>query len=551
MQPKIALANALNDVIAELGLETPEKLVIEEPRQAEFGDLSTNAALLLAKQAGKPPRELASRIAARLKEICPLISNVEVAGPGFCNFTFAPQAWRGIIARIETEGGAFGNSGAGKGKRALVEYVSANPTGPLHVGHGRGAALGDSAARLLRAAGYAVATEYYLNDAGRQMETLGKSIRLRALEETGQKVEYPQDCYQGEYIRELARQVLAENPDLPALSEDGAIAICREFGASEILTEIKTDLAEFRCEHQSFASEKSYLDNGAVAKALGKLEAEGRLYEKDGALWLETVSQNDDHDRVLRKSDGSLTYLATDIAYHRDKFSRGFEWLIDVWGADHHGYIPRMRAAIRDMGDDPDKFTVLLVQLVNLLRDGKPVAMSTRAGEFVTLAEVVREVGTDAARFMFLSRSNESPLDFDLELAKRRSLDNPVYYVQYAHARVCALLRRAEERGVKVPEKTAPELLAPLDSREEIALMRQLCAFEDVVADAAAALAPWRVSRYLLGISGIMHGYYAQRKIIDADDEAGTIARLALLRACAQTIRNGLFLLGVSAPEIM
>lgn len=551
MQAKKSLANALQDIAAEMGMQMPAKLVIEEPKQARFGDLSTNLALLLVKETKKPPMELAQTIARKLLERNPDIEKAEVAKPGFCNITFKPGIWQRIIPEIETKGGNFGQSEAGAGKRALVEYVSANPTGPLHVGHGRGAALGDSVARILRAAGYGVDTEYYLNDAGRQMRLLGQSIWVRALQLSGHNIELPDDSYKGEYIIDLAKKILAERPDLPDLPEEDGIEACRLFGMDDILRDIKTDLAGFRCEHQQFASEKALVQSGAVASALQHLEQAGHSYNKDGALWLETQSQGDDHDRVLRKSDGSLTYLATDIAYHHDKFRRGYEWLIDVWGADHHGYIPRMRAAIRDMGDDPEKFSVLLVQLVNLLRDGKPIAMSTRGGEFVTLAEVINEVGVDAARFMYLSRSHDSPLDFDLDLAKRSSLDNPVYYVQYAHARVCALLRRAASKGIDLPQKTGLEILAALSTQEELALLRQLAAYEDVIAEAARALAPSHISKYLLALAGLMHGYYARQQIIDENDPKGTLARLALLRACGQTVHNGLFLLGVSAPDSM
>lgn len=551
MQAKKSLANALKEIVAEMGMQIPEKLVIEEPKDSRHGDLSTNIALLLTRAAQKSPLDLAQIIAGKLPEKEPDIERAEVAKPGFCNITFKPALWQRIIPEIETRGGSFGHSEAGAGKRALVEYVSANPTGPLHVGHGRGAALGDSIARILRAAGYGVDTEYYLNDAGRQMRLLGQSIWCRALQLSGREIDLPEDCYKGEYIIGLARQILDSKPGLVDLPEEEGIEACRNFGMEDILRDIKTDLAGFRCEHQQFASEKALVQSGAVASALQHLEQGGYSYNMDGALWLETESQGDAQNRVLRKSDGSLTYLATDIAYHHDKFRRGYDWLIDVWGADHHGYIPRMQAAIRDMGDDPAKFSVLLVQLVNLVRNGKPVAMSTRGGEFITLAEVINEVGVDAARFMYLSRSHDSPLDFDLELAKKSSLDNPVYYVQYAHARVCALLRRAGEKAIELPQKTSLQTLACLDSQEELALLRQLASFEDVVTEAARNLSPYYISKYLIALAGLLHGYYARQQIIVENEPEGTQARLALLRACGQTIHNGLFLLGVSAPDTM
>lgn len=551
MRAKLELASALEKILTELNLEAPAKLVIEEPKQQQFGDLSTNAALLLAKKAGQNPRGLALQIAQRLPSVCPDIEKVEVAGPGFCNVTFKAALWQRIVPSIHAEKGAFGNSESGQGRRVLVEYVSANPTGPLHVGHGRGAALGDSIARLLRAAGYGVTTEYYLNDAGVQMARLGQSIWLRCLELAGKKINYPKDCYQGEYIVDLARELLRDKPELPGLPEPEGIALCREYGITEILSGIRADLARFRCEHEQFASEKELVEKGAVKSALQFLSDAGFSYTNEGALWLKTAVLGDDHDRVLRKSDGSLTYFATDIAYHHDKFDRGFDWLIDIWGADHHGYIPRMQAAIGHMGHDPEKFTVLLVQLVNLQRDGKPVQMSTRSGEFETLAALMDEVGTDAARFMFLSRSHDAPLDFDLELAKKHSLENPVYYVQYAHARVSALVRRAEENGLRLKDNPGPEVLAALASQTELAIMRKLAAFTETVANAAKSMAPYHIGKYLLELAGQMHSYYAHQQILDPENLAATTARMALLTACAQTIKNGLFLLGVSAPDVM
>lgn len=551
MYAREEIRKSLKQALADMGLPLPDKLQIEPSRQDDHGDLSTNAALLLARQAKKKPREFAETLAEKLAEVCPLIEKIEVAGPGFCNIWIKPEIWAGIINEIESKKGAFGESRKGNGLKVLVEYVSANPTGPLHVGHGRGAALGDSVARLLRCAGFDVATEYYLNDAGRQMRILGLSIWLRMRQDAGEKVDFPEDCYQGEYIREIGRELARKRPELGSLPEEEAIEICREYGATEILREIKEDLGAFRCQHQRFASEEALGRAGAVSETLEKLRLDGNAYDKDGATWLKTAQYGDDHDRVLRKSDGYLTYFATDIAYHKDKFARGFEWLIDVVGADHHGYIPRMRAAIAEIGQDPDRLSFMLVQLVNLLRDGKKVSMSTRAGEFVTLAEVINEVGTDAARFMFLSRSSDSPLDFDLELAKKRTMDNPVYYVQYAHARICALLRRARERGMTIPENTPKDTLLKLSGKEEIALLRKLADYEDTVANAAQSLAPHHITRYLMELAQELHGYYARVPILDENDMALTAARLALASACGQVLKNGLFLLGVSAPESM
>ncbi len=551
MRAADTLRAALAAALKELDLPWPDKLVVEPPREAKHGDLSTNAAMLLARAARRNPRELGEALAARLPALCADIEHVEVAGPGFCNVTFRPAFWRRAVAEVEAAGEAYGASDAGRGRRVLVEYVSANPTGPLHVGHGRGAAVGDSLARLLRKTGYAVETEYYLNDAGRQMRLLGLSVWLRLQEVAGRPVEFPEDWYRGDYIRDLAAELLRREPELPDLPEEEARARCGAYAVKEILDGIRTDLAAFRVEHGRYFSEKSLVDGGAVDAAFAALKDAGYTYERDGALWFATTRLGDDKDRVLRKSDGSLTYFASDIAYHHDKYRRGHDWLVDVWGADHHGYIPRMRAAVAAMGEAADSFDVVLIQLVNLLRDGQLVSMSTRAGEFVTLEEVLREVGPDAARFLFLSRKSDSPLDFDLELAKQRNLDNPVYYVQYAHARISSLLRRAAAQGLTLPERVDEAALAPLDTPEDMALLRQMAAFEDMLAQAAAHLAPHHVSRYLMDLAGLLHGYYARHQILVPDDRPRAVARLALLRAVGQTLRNGLFLLGVSAPETM
>lgn len=548
MGPSQIIREALSEICGQMNLPVPAKLVVEAPKNPSHGDLSTNVALLLAKEAKQPPRKLAEQIAEALPDVCDSILRVEIAGPGFCNITMKTGYWTGFIQAIEEAGASWGHSEIGHGRRALVEYVSANPTGPLHIGHGRGAAIGDSVARILRAAGYGVETEYYLNDAGRQMRLLGKSILLRARQSKGEEIEFPEDCYKGDYIKELASEILALRPEL--LEMDDPVDICRKFGMEKILAGIKADLARFRCEHQRFFSESSLVDNGAVAKTLDTLRASGRSYEEDGAIWFETISLGDDRNRVLRKSDGTLTYFATDIAYHHDKFDRGNDWLIDVWGADHHGYIPRMTAAIVDMGQDPAKLSILLVQLVKLLANGEVLPMSTRAGEFVTLAQIIDEVGVDAARFMFLSRSCDSPLDFDLEVVKRRSLDNPVYYVQYAHARVQALLRRAMEKGIPLQNPSA-EGLSQLDTADDMAILRQLADFEEVCQAAATALAPHYISRYVLDLAARLHSYYAKYTVIQPDDLALSQARLRMLRCAGQVLANGLFLLGVEAPEAM
>lgn len=548
MGAKDLVLDALRAAVADLGLQWQDNIVVEAPREAGHGDLATNAALALARQAGRPPRELAADLAARLGE-APGIAAVEVAGPGFCNMGLASSFWQGLVLEALEKGADFGKGHAGRGRRAQVEYVSANPTGPLHVGHARGAAYGDSLARLLANAGFEVQTEYYVNDAGRQMSLLGLSIWLAAKELAGHRVEWPEDYYRGDYIRELARQFLEEKPDLAGLPDERGRAWCQERGTREILAGIRRDLAGFNVAEQNFFSEKSLVQSGAVQKSLDRLAELGQSYEKDGALWLASQALGDDKDRVLRKSDGSLTYFGSDIAYHHDKFNRGFDWIIDVWGADHHGYVARMNAAMQALGHDPRALSVSLIQLVNLRRGDETVGMSTRAGAFVTLEELVREVGADAARFIFLSRKSDSPLDFDMELAKSRSMDNPVYYVQYAHARVSAVKRRAAALGLGGDPMEAD--LALLDTPEDLALMRQLGRFGEVAEQAALGLAPHHVGRYAHELAGLLHGYYARRQVLDPDNPALSGARLALLAAVGQTLANALGLLGVSAPDAM
>ena len=551
MRATDALRAALQELLAEKGLSWPAKAVVAPPKDARHGDLAANIAMLLAKDAGLRPQELARDLACALPARCADIAHAEVAGPGFLNVTFSQDFWRRAVLDIEKAGTEYGSCNVGRGEKTLVEYVSANPTGPLHVGHGRGAAVGDSLTRLLRRAGYDADTEYYVNDAGRQMRILGLSVWLRVQEMAGRPVEWPEDFYRGDYIVDIARAMLREDPSLPHMPEEEGRERCYQRAMHDILDGIKADLRAFRVEHQHWFSEKTLVEGGKVDAAFQALDKAGHTYEKEGAYWFATERLGDDKDRVLRKSDGSLTYFASDIAYHHDKFRRGYEWLVDIWGADHHGYIPRMRAAIAAMGQPEDRFDVVLIQLVNLLQNGKPVSMSTRAGTFETLADVVREVGVDAARFMFLSRKSDSPLDFDLELVKQRSLDNPVYYVQYAHARICAILRRAEERGIALPASVTLAELAALDTPEDMGLLRKAASLEDAVAAAAQSLGVHHISRYLQDLAGMLHSYYARHQVLLPDDAPRTLARLALLRGMGQVLRNGLDILGVSAPETM
>lgn len=542
------LKEALENIVKAKSWEWPEKAVVELPKDVRHGDLATNIAMTLAKICQKAPRAIAEEICAELVKN-PLIETVEIAGPGFINVTFKQSFWHEQILLMESLKDSFGSLTYGKNRKVNVEYVSANPTGPLHIGHGRGAAVGDSMARILRFAGYDVSTEYYINDAGLQMRLLGLSTWLRMQDLCNMPVTYPEDYYKGEYIIDIAKEMLKEDPELPQRSD--AEYRCFKYAMQSIMDGIKKDLEDFRVEHQVWFSESSLVNTGVVEKTLRSLKEKGYVYEQDDALWFKSTLFGDDKDRVLRKRDGFLTYFASDIAYHADKINRGFDEMIDVWGADHHGYVPRMAAAIETLGKNPkDDFTVILIQLVNLLRGGEPVAMSTRSGEFITLREVVDEVGVDAARFMFLSRKSDQPLDFDLDLVKQRNLENPVYYVQYAHARIKTLLRRAAENGHILPETSSSDVLAELTDSADIGLIRAALHFEGAVLDAAKAKAVHIISFYLMDLAGKFHSYYANTPVLSGDEKA-VQARLALLRVVGTVLRSGMKLLGVEAPETM
>jgi arginyl-tRNA synthetase len=551
MRAKNHLQNLLQRLTADKGFSWPDKVSIEIPREKQHGDMATNLAMVLAGQAGRKPRDLAEELRDELRGLDREIERIEVAGPGFLNFFFSPGFWQETVRAVRREGSEYGSSAAGEGRSVLVEYVSANPTGPLHIGHGRGAAVGDSLTRILRFSGYDVTTEYYLNDVGTQMELLGRSIWLRYQQHCGRDVTFPDSCYQGEYIRGLASEVYREyGPGLLERGEQEALDLCRRWGAQRITESIRRDLGEFRAEHQSWFSERTLVDRGAVQSVLQRLQDRGLAYEAEGALWFRTTEYGDDKDRVLRKSDGELTYFASDIAYHEDKFARGFGLAIDVWGADHHGYVPRMQAAVQGLGRRASDLEVVLIQLVNLVREGRYVTMSTRAGKFETLADISREVGVDAARFIFLSRKSDSPLDFDLDLLKQQSMDNPVYYVQYAHARICSMLAKAEERGVIVREPSAASLEA-LSTPEDMELLKTLDRFPDTVLGAARTLSPHHVTYYLQDLAGMLHRYYNKHRVLGAGGDDTVQDRIQLMLSVARVLRNGLRLLGVSAPEQM
>lgn len=520
---------------------------IEVPRFAAHGDFSANIAMVGAKVQKLAPRKIAEILLSHLSDSSGILEKTEIAGPGFINFYLKPSAWIPVLKTILENGETWGRCQMGQGTKVQVEFVSANPTGPLHVGHGRGAAVGDTLARILSACGFDVEKEYYVNDSGRQIRTLGRSVWLRVKELSGEKTEFPEDCYQGDYIKDLAHEARELFPELQTLGDEEGIALCAPFAAKKILAGIRGDLENFGVFHDVWFSEQSLYDSGAVDDVLKNLEKTGHVYEKDGARWFRTTDYGDEKDRVVIRNNGITTYFASDIAYHKNKFERGFHRVIDVWGADHHGYIKRIKAAVAATGTDPDRFEVSLVQFVSLLRGGLPVSMSTRSGEFETLSAVLDEVGRDAARFFFLMRSHETALDFDLELAKKKNNENPVFYVQYVHARIASILRKAAETGFGMEENPSLDFLK---ENEEIVLIKEMSRFPEVVAVSGRNLEPHRIVFYLMDLAAAFHSYYNLHKVL-GEDQALSAARLLLIRAVQQVIFNGLFLLGVSAPEEM
>ncbi|HXG51062.1 MAG TPA: arginine--tRNA ligase [candidate division Zixibacteria bacterium] len=525
-------------------------LLLEPPKQREFGDLTTNVALLWARSAKRPPRAIAETILKHLEDPDGILARKEIAGPGFLNFSFSP----GFYYRRLRELAAAGERrlDLGRGRRVQVEFASVNPTGPLHVGHGRVAVIGDVLARLHEAAAYEVEREYYVNDAGKQMESLGLSLYARYRELFGEVVEFPADGYPGDYVREIAARLKAEKGEsLLGETKERAVAFCTEYGGAALLEQIREQLAAFGIRFDSYFSERAMRARDEVAGTMALLRERGLIYEKDGAQWFRSTQFGDDKDRTVVKSDGELTYFASDIAYHRSKFERKFDRLINVWGADHHGYVPRIKAALRGLGYDPDVLQVVLVQMVQLTRGGEPVRMGKRTGEFVSLQEVIEEVGKDAARFFFLMRKPDSHLDFDLDLAKRQSSENPVFYVQYAHARVSSVFEQARRTGVPWDEaRTAHVTVERLELAEELELIRQAIRFDEVIEESVRELEPHRVTFYLLELAGEFHRYYNRHRIL-SDDLELTLARMLLARTVQTALRRGLEVVGVEAPVKM
>jgi arginyl-tRNA synthetase len=562
--------------------EAQVPVVIERTRDPAHGEFAANTAMLLAKPARCNPRQLAEKIRAALPEDAAVV-RTEIAGPGFLNFFLDPAAQYRIIADIHAQGPGFGRSRIGAGKRVQVEFVSANPTGPLHVGHGRGAAYGAVVADLLEAAGFDVHREYYVNDAGRQMDILAASIWLRYLEYCGEVLPFPANGYRGEYVRDIASGLYRADGERYRVSADEVLAglppdepqggdkegyidaVVRKAkdalgperyrevftaGLDSILDDIRDDLGEFGAHYQEWFSELSLTETGAVERALRKLKAAGYVYQKDGAQWFASSRLGDEKDRVLVRENGQTTYFASDLAYHLNKLERGFDRIIDVWGADHHGYIPRVKAAIQALGGDAGKLEVLLVQFAVLYRGEERVQMSTRSGEFVTLRQLRNEVGKDAARFFYVMRKSDQHMDFDLKLATSRTNENPVYYVQYAHARVCSVFRQLDEKGWARDLWRGMRHLENLSDAHELALVGALSRYPEVVEQAALQYAPHHLVHYLRDLAAEFHGYYNSCQFLVEDGNLRD-ARLNLIDAVRQVIANGLGLLGVSAPETM
>ncbi len=567
-----------------LAIDTELDIEVERTRDAQHGDYATNIALKLAKLVGQKPRDLADKIQGAIA-VSDQITKLEIAGPGFINFFVCSDAIHSVVNAILEQGASYGRSKIGAGQRVLVEFVSANPTGPLHVGHGRGAAYGAALSELLSNAGFDVQREYYVNDAGRQMDILGTSVWLRYLELCGEEIDFPTNGYQGDYVFDIAADVhrahgnkfrhdatkvfanlpqdaTADGQGDKELHIDGVIDRAKQLlgaedyrtifdaGLDTILDDIRDDLAEFGVVYDRWYSERTLTESGAVERALEKLQAAGHLYDKDGNIWFRSSSFGDEKDRVVRRKNGAITYLASDIAYHMDKLERGFDRLVDIWGADHHGYVARVKAAIEALGANPAQLQVLLVQFAILYVGKERMQMSTRSGEFVTLRELRHEVGNDAARFFYVMRKCEQHMDFDLDLAKSTSNENPVYYIQYAHARIRSVLRQLHEKGLNYDQARGLANLQRLEEAHEQALLTSLARYPELIEAAALAHEPHQIAHYLRVLANDLHTYYNAHQFI-VDDDALRDARLVLISATQQVLRNGLSLLGVSAPETM
>lgn len=547
------VSEAVADAVVAAGLAAREELpviTLEVPKDKSHGDLATNAAMQLTRIAKKNPRQIAEAILANIDLEKASIEKAEIAGPGFINFTLNKSYLYPVVQQVYAQGDNYGRVELGQGQKVQMEFVSANPTGSLHLGHARGAAVGDALCNVLDFAGYEVTREYYINDAGNQVENLCKSIEARYLQELGQNAEMPEDGYHGEDIKGFAKELVAEKGDsLLSMDPGERTAFFRAYGLEKELGKIKRDLGRFRVHFDEWFSETSLYQNGLVEASLKVLRDKGQVYDQDGATWLRTTDYGDDKDRVLVKNDGTYTYLTPDIAYHCNKYERGYDRMINIWGADHHGYIPRMKAAMEAIGNDPEKLIVLIAQMVSLFQNGEKVKMSKRTGKAVTLEDLMEEVGIDAIRYFFTMRSMDSHLDFDMDLAISTSNENPVFYVQYAHARICSIYRQAEEQGVTLLPLSEVDL-SLLNTEHEYALLRKIGELPEEISTAALNYAPHRMIRYVYDVASLFHSYYKAQRVI-TEDAAQTQARFALLGAVRTAIANVLRIVGVTAPEKM
>ncbi len=556
--PRDLLTQALSHALtqAQNAGDLPKSAAVEVelqiPRDPRHGDFSSSLAMALASETGRPAREIAETIVRHLDLPADIASSVGIAGPGFINFLLSPVWLRGVVRTALEEGEDYGRSNTGQGKRLLLEFVSANPTGPVAVVQGRAAAIGDALARLFERTGWAVSREYYVNDAtnSTQVQRFAETLEARYLQQLGKEAPVPEDGYQGDYVVEMAEQlVAAEGDTYLSMSHEQRLAALSEYCLKEIVSGQQHDMAAFGINFDTWFMESSLHEDDQVSKAVETLKSAGHAYEADDALWLKATDFGDDQDHVLVRRDGRPTYLAADIAYHKNKFDRGFDRLIDIWGPDHQGHVRRTKAGVRALGYDPSRFEILIHQWVRLFRGAEMVRMSKRAGDIVPLSGLIEDVGSDAARFFFLMQSMESHLDFDLELAKKQAADNPVYYVQYAHARICSILREAEERGVSLPN-IADVNLDRLEHADELTLIRKLADLPYEVSQAASRYEPHRMTRYARELASTFHGFYTNCRVL-SDDADLTAARLALVQAALTALRIALNIIGVSAPEKM
>jgi len=551
-QMKDVLKQEIKEAVMKAGLaeesEIPE-VVLEVPKDRSHGDYSTNMAMQLARIAKKAPRNIAEEIVASFDKGKASIDKLDIAGPGFINFYMNNQYLTKLIPAVLEAGEAYGETNIGGGERVQVEFVSANPTGNLHLGHARGAAVGDSLCNVLEKAGYEVSREYYINDAGNQINNLALSVEARYFQALGKDKPMPEDGYHGEDIKEIGQKLADEFGDRFVHEEESErLAFFREYGLKYELGKLREDLENFRVPFDVWYSETSLYQNGKIDQALEALREKGHIYEEDGATWFRSTAFGDDKDRVLIKKDGSYTYLLPDIAYHKDKLDRGFQKLINVWGADHHGYIPRMKAAIEALGYDKETLEVEIIQLVHLYKNGEKMKMSKRTGTAVTMRDLIDEVGLDAVRYFFAMRSADTHMDFDLDLAVSTSNENPVYYAQYAHARICSMLRQGEEKGISFEGNLD---LTKIGSEKEYDLLKVIGSFPEAVADAAEKRIPHRITNYIFELASVLHSFYNAEKVLDPADEEKSRARLSLMKATQITLNNALKLIGVSAPEKM